>query len=207
MLLIVLLTIALAPGTGWAAEGVGEVVFVKGDAVARDPSGEQPLDLQEPVYEGVTLVTEPGARLAVKMIDGSVITLGSDTEFRIERYRYQAPSKTGEAAMRLLKGAFRAVTGMLGKTPQPSFTVETPVVTLGIRGTDYWAGYGYFTPGKLEAVLIAGKGVYLKNEAGITELNIPGTGSGTTARDQAPSPMVAWPEEKYRRALASVAWE
>jgi len=204
LVLIFLVGMFLCSGVS-AAEKVGAMVFIKGEATARDATGVHSLTLSSPIREGETLITASGARLAVKMIDDSVITLGANTEFLIERYRYTASSQTGEAAMRLAKGVFRAVTGLLGHVDRPSFVVETPVATLGIRGTDYWAGYGFFNAGKLEVVLVGGKGVYLQNTAGITELTVPGTGSGTSARDQAPSPMVAWPKEKYRRALASVA--
>ena len=50
-------------------------------------------------------------------------------------------------------------------------------------------------------------GIYLQNEGGITELDTPGTGSGTSSVTEAPSPAVRWPDEKIRRALASVARE
>jgi len=205
--LLILLFSMLFTGTAFGAGKVGAVVFVKGHAMARDAAGEHPLSMSSPVHEGDTLITTGGARLAVKMIDDSLLTFGGQTQIRVQRFRYRASSKTGEATMRLLKGVFRAVTGMLGKGSDPRFTVIAPNATLGIRGTDFWVGYGYFTRGMLEVALIGGKGVYLKNQAGLTELSTPGTGSGTSARTEPPSPAVRWPDEKMNRALASVAWK
>lgn len=43
----------------------------------------------------------------------------------------------GRAFFRLLKGGFRAVTGLVGKVDRNAYRVATPVATIGIRGTDY----------------------------------------------------------------------
>src|SRR5690606_26622616 len=43
------------------------------------------------------------------------------------------------AFFRLLKGGFRAVTGLIGKNDRERFRVRTPVATIGIRGTDFEA--------------------------------------------------------------------
>ncbi|HVT33991.1 MAG TPA: hypothetical protein VHE37_00295 [Nevskiaceae bacterium] len=46
---------------------------------------------------------------------------------------------TTRAFFRLLKGSFRAVSGLIGKANQDDYRVSTPVATIGIRGTDYFA--------------------------------------------------------------------
>ena len=53
-----------------------------------------------------------------------------------------ASSESGgstRAFFRLLKGSFRAVSGLIGKGNQDDYRVSTPVATIGIRGTDYFA--------------------------------------------------------------------
>lgn len=44
---------------------------------------------------------------------------------------------TSRAYFRLLKGGFRAVSGLIGKSDPAEYRVSTPVATIGIRGTDY----------------------------------------------------------------------
>ncbi|HSW13685.1 MAG TPA: hypothetical protein VLI06_12645 [Solimonas sp.] len=41
------------------------------------------------------------------------------------------------AFFKLLKGGFRAVSGLIGKVDRNEYRVSTPVATIGIRGTDY----------------------------------------------------------------------
>ncbi|HEY0973211.1 MAG TPA: hypothetical protein VGE57_01815 [Solimonas sp.] len=49
-----------------------------------------------------------------------------------------AASPTGSRAFfRLVRGGFRAVSGLIGKADQNEYRVATPVATIGIRGTDY----------------------------------------------------------------------
>src|SRR3546814_146346 len=47
-----------------------------------------------------------------------------------------SPSKSG--FFRLLKGGFRAVSGLIGRVDHEEYRVSTPVATIGIRGTDYY---------------------------------------------------------------------
>ncbi len=193
-----------------AEKGVaGEVIFVRGNVLAESVQDQATRSLTKNahVFEGERLITAVDARVTLRMVDQAVLSLGSDTHFTIKRYRRAGGEQDGEADLGLLKGVFRSVTGLLGENPKSRYRVATPTGTIGIRGTDYWAGHGYFQAGKTELALIEGKGVFLQNAAGITVLTRPGTGTGTVSSDQAPSPEKAWPESKFQRALESVNWE
>ncbi len=48
-----------------------------------------------------------------------------------------ATDSGARAYFRLLKGGFRAVSGLIGKANAAEYRVTTPVATIGIRGTDY----------------------------------------------------------------------
>lgn len=49
-----------------------------------------------------------------------------------------AASSAKVGFFRLLKGGFRAVSGLIGKIDREEYRVSTPVATIGIRGTDYY---------------------------------------------------------------------
>ena len=46
-------------------------------------------------------------------------------------------ASASRAFFRLLKGGFRAVSGLVGHVDRNEYNVSTPVATIGIRGTDY----------------------------------------------------------------------
>lgn len=48
-----------------------------------------------------------------------------------------AAAPGSRAFFRLLKGGFRAVSGLIGKVDRNEYRISTPVATIGIRGTDY----------------------------------------------------------------------
>lgn len=91
------------------------------------------------VEEGDTISTEKGTYARIKFSDNSEITLRPNTRITITRYSYeQAKPKEDNAVFGLVKGGLRAVTGAVGKRGnQDSYRMNTPVATIGIRGTVY----------------------------------------------------------------------
>lgn len=99
--------ILLRPGTRFVIEE-----FV--DTTAPAPTTIQPQATPPPVAVQPAPARQPAAPLAGP---------ASPTQSR--------------AFFRLLKGGFRAVSGLIGKADQNEYRVSTPVATIGIRGTDY----------------------------------------------------------------------
>jgi hypothetical protein len=91
------------------------------------------------VEEGDTVITEKGTYARLKFSDNSEITLRPNTRLTITRYTYdQVKPKEDNAVFSLVKGGLRAVTGAVGKRGnQESYRMNTPVATIGIRGTVY----------------------------------------------------------------------
>jgi hypothetical protein len=49
----------------------------------------------------------------------------------------EPPAPGSHMLLSLLKGGFRAVTGLIGKANHDDYSLATPIATIGIRGTDY----------------------------------------------------------------------
>ena len=104
------------------------------------------------VYSGDSLSTGGGAWLDMDFDDGGRILLRPNTEFQIERFNYlpaahpantppTAAAKHENAFFRLLKGGLRAISGLIGHVYRDSYHLDTPVATIGIRGTQYEVRY------------------------------------------------------------------
>lgn len=50
----------------------------------------------------------------------------------------ETPTTGQSAAFRLLRGGFRAISGLIGRVRKQDYRVSTTIATIGIRGTDYW---------------------------------------------------------------------
>lgn len=87
---------------------------------------------------GDTLRTGPGARLRLKLGEGSTVKLGENAEFNIERAE-QSRKGVYEAMLGVLKGAFRFTTGLAARHQPRDIAVSVAGnATIGLRGTDFW---------------------------------------------------------------------
>ena len=205
-----LAVVLLAPGLVPAAlaaggENLGHVSRIQGAAFAEQGREMHELALHSLVQRGDVLKTGPGARLELTMLDETRLTLGADTVFALERYDLGRQQGAGAVLIKLTKGAFRLATGELSALRGGPFEVGTPLGTIGIRGTEFWGGY--LSAEELSVLLIAGKGVYIKNDAGVTEIIKPL--EGVTLRDRGvppPAPSL-WSPDKRARAFRTVEFD
>ena len=153
------------------------------------------------VCKGDKFITDSASVMKLKLRDGSLITVGKDSEFTVAEYKIYK-DKPNLALFELTKGAFRAVTGFITKRLH-RYEIKTAVATIGVRGTDFWGGYG-LTENGLDVVMLSGKGVYVKNNQGETvELDV--AGFGTTVIDgAAPNIPKKWGDEKIAKAVATI---
>lgn len=118
---------------------VGKVTRVQGITSA---SGRV-LEADSDVFDGDLLITEEGARLEITFIDGSLLTLGGPAKLFIDEMAYGQTGSTEARARQTiesLEGAFRFITGAVGRDAPEAVKIVTPVATIGIRGTDFWGG-------------------------------------------------------------------
>ncbi|GAB4168541.1 MAG: hypothetical protein Fur0039_06930 [Rhodocyclaceae bacterium] len=132
-------TAAIAP-PGAAAEVVGRVLMAAGDASALRAGKSVPLRYGAAIEDRDVLQTGPSSNLQVRFRDESIMSLRSHTQLRIDQFKFSGkPAATDSAFFRLVKGAFRTVTGLIGRSDHSRYGVVTPVATIGIRGTMYAA--------------------------------------------------------------------
>jgi hypothetical protein len=131
---------ALAQPHSPEAPRAGQVLLVKGIATAqREGTPARFLGKGAKLYQGDTVTTSSKGFVILKLIDESVITLRPGTVFKLETVNYRPEKKeSSNAFLRLLKGGMRAITGFISKlNPKRGVRIQTPVATIGIRGTDF----------------------------------------------------------------------
>jgi len=150
--LLALPALAVTPVPATGPTAAGTATLVTGHVSAATPSGEiRDIVKGGPVYEGEVLITASSSYVNIEFSDGGRVLLRPESRFQIERYQFAAstspaqatnqPVRQESAFFRLLKGGFRAVSGLIGHTRREDYAVQTPVATIGIRGTDYEVRY------------------------------------------------------------------
>ena len=136
--LTIVLAIILLSTAVHAGSEAGKVVSVTGRAVAATRDGDiRALGLGAAVNSGETVVTSANSYARLKFIDGASVILRPRTRFHIEHYRLAEAAAENRSFFNLVKGGFRAVTGLIGKRNRQGFRVRTAVATIGIRGTEF----------------------------------------------------------------------
>lgn len=117
----------------------GRIAFAKGNVVASAASGRaRALKTGYPLYNGERVVTNANSYAVLVFRDESRVTILPNTEFVVERFEYMAEAPAeGRSFFRLVRGGLRAVTGAIGKARRSRYRMNTPVATIGIRGTAY----------------------------------------------------------------------
>ena len=192
---------ALAAG----GENLGHVSRVLGAAMARQGGELRPLELNSPVKREDTLLTAANSRLELTLLDETKLTLGADTEFVLARYDLGRQQGAGAVLLKLARGAFRVATGELSALRGGPFEVGTPLGVIGIRGTDFWGGY--LGTDEINVLLISGKGVYIKNDGGVTEILKPLEGVVLRSATAPPPAPTLWSPDKRARAFRTVAFD
>lgn len=117
----------------------GRVAFAKGNVIATASSGRaRALKTGYPVFNGERIATGADAYTVLVFRDSGRVTVLPNTEFVVERFEYMAEAPAeGRSFFRLVRGGLRAVTGAIGKARRSRYRMNTPVATIGIRGTAY----------------------------------------------------------------------
>ena len=134
------LAFALAAAGRIEAADIGRVVLAAGDASAVRGGQVVKLAFGAAVQDKDLLRTGPATNLQVRFQDDSFVSMRENSELRIDEFRFSGKGDGGDSAVfGLVKGGFRALTGLIGRVHNEEYKMVTPTATVGIRGTDYAA--------------------------------------------------------------------
>lgn len=115
---------------------VGQVETLEGSAtVIRSDGAQENLSVGAPIFEGDQIQTTDGGNVGMVFQDGSKFAMAEDGQMRVDALIYNPTSGSGTAMFNVSKGVFAFVSGEIAKSADDAMTVETPVATIGIRGT------------------------------------------------------------------------
>jgi hypothetical protein len=122
----------------WGAESIaGSVKKAQGGSVVH--RGAETLPAREGMHLLVddVLQTSADGRLGVIFQDGTRISLGPNTELKIDRFVYEPADGKFALLLRLARGVLTYVSGKIAKFSPQSVGVQTPVGIVGLRGTHF----------------------------------------------------------------------
>jgi hypothetical protein len=181
-----------------ASPSVGRVSRITGDQVSSAQAQGAParkLATGDSVFAGERIRTGAGTVLQIEFADKSRFTLGPNTEFEVEQYLEEAFHS------RVFKGALRFVSGLIARKQAKSMLVNTPVATIGIRGTQVEAEVterqekdGKTVDASARVALLEPEGsdasaIIVENKFGSVVVDKPGFGTVIPDEKSPPSPV------------------
>ena len=145
----------LLPGSAWSQSGaaqapaidanpIGKVLDLTGSVTiehasavvvqAKLPSGAiDKVKVDDPVYRGDVVQTGADGKLGIVFADGTSFRVSNNARMELNEYVYDPKGNSNSTFFNLSKGSFTFVAGLIAKSG--NMKVDTPVGTMGIRGT------------------------------------------------------------------------
>lgn len=165
---------------------VAKVVDIKGEVFAQNRSDKNAQERKLTMGAGLNpqdfLTSQADSHLVMVFRDGEKVTLHPNSEFDIVKYDFEQPGKKDQILFKLAAGGMRALTGSIGKKDKSAYALDTPVATIGIRGTDGTTALVSSVEGQPATVLVTHEGAQsLTTQAGTIDV---GAGQAGMASSQ-----------------------
>ncbi len=115
---------------------VGAVQEVTGNATVTHVDGTtETIANGTPIYQGDIIETDAAGAVNIKFVDETSFAVSEDARLAIDEYVYDAGTESGTTNFSVLKGVFVFTSGLIGRDDPDDVHIETPVGSIGIRGT------------------------------------------------------------------------
>jgi hypothetical protein len=129
-----LLTSTALSSLSLAQEPSGSAVQVTPDADATGITGARVLEAPGDIYQGDQITTDPSGQAQIQFVDDTRFVVGPNSRVTIDEFVFN-PDRTAQSVVfNAAKGTFRFISG---NSPSQAYTVHSPTMTVGVRGSAY----------------------------------------------------------------------
>jgi hypothetical protein len=119
------------------AADAGTIKVSKGDVHIQRAGASLPAPVGAAVRPSDVIVTGADGSAGITFTDNSLVSVGPDTVFAIDKYRFDTTTYAGEFEGNLKQGKLAAVSGKMVKQSPESMRIRTPSAVMGVRGTEF----------------------------------------------------------------------
>ncbi len=160
---------AVASSIGNAATRIGVAAGVKNEVTGAISGRTARLNAGDGVFQDQVVNTAAESTAQLLFQDETALTVGPNSSIVLDKFVYNPSTKTGEIVMNATRGAFRFVSG---SAKSSSYKINTPVATIGVRGTIFDLFIN--AAGDLLLILVEGGVVATTNGGETVSLTTPG---------------------------------
>jgi len=132
------LTVNLSLHAAPDEDAIGVVVCSEGTATITRPGGTaQSLTVGTSIHMGDIIETKNQGRACLLFVDDTQFTVSDKTKLAIDIYVFDPTGNESRAQYNVFEGAFRYISGKIGKQPNHDLDLLMPYGSIGIRGTEF----------------------------------------------------------------------
>lgn len=117
----------------------GQAVAVDQNAAAAGTAGSRTLVTNGNIFSGDRITTDAKGEAQLHFADDTRMIVGPNSNISIDKFVISGPATAQRITLNAAKGAFRFITG---NAPKQAYEIDTPVATIGVRGTMFDFAYG-----------------------------------------------------------------
>lgn len=119
---------------------VGKIVTLRGDVTIVSNNKERVAKANDILEENDKIITKNNAKLQIKFVDNTIVTLGKNTTLNIKDYVIDG--KKSKVSLEVNNGHFKVMSGNISKIARENFEFQAKTATIGIRGTVFVGSLG-----------------------------------------------------------------
>jgi hypothetical protein len=123
-------------GTAMAAD-IGLVKVAKGSVQIQRGTAKIPVTVGTGLQTSDVVVTGADGSAGITFTDNSLVSVGPNSVFTIEKYKFDTTTHSGEFEGNLKQGRLAAVSGKMVQQSPDSMKIRTPSAIMGVRGTEF----------------------------------------------------------------------
>ncbi|WP_211237966.1 FecR domain-containing protein [Holophaga foetida] len=116
---------------------MGSIRTLQGPVFLLREGAERDVTRPERLLEGDVLRTGEGGSLGLLLKDNTSISMGPGSRLALEHFQFAPAQGRLGLVVRCFRGTMAFVSGLVAKLSPDSVKVETPVATVGVRGTSF----------------------------------------------------------------------
>jgi hypothetical protein len=124
-----------APALGQQPAVAGRLKTASGSAFIVRQGVSIPAQVGQVVFEADAFKTGADGRIGATLNDETRLSLGPNSEVRLNRFVYAPADGRLGLALRIVRGIATYVSGRIAKLAPDSIRLETPEAIIGVRGT------------------------------------------------------------------------
>ena len=132
---LVVTILSAAPVAAQQAVPAGHVKIATGAAYIVRQNATIAAKPGDAVFPTDTLRTQANGTIGVTLADDTRVSLGPDSEMRLERYVFAPADGALGMVLNFVRGVAAYVSGRMAKLSPDSVRLETPAAIVGVRGT------------------------------------------------------------------------